>query len=146
MDIKIRKIAYDRPETVDISCHEITESIRQIVMFVKSRQGQITGLWEGRQYEISISDICYVEAVDNRVFIYCTNMIYETRQKLYELEEILCEKYFLRISKSCILNLMKVKFIKPAMNGRFTANLQNGEEIIISRKYVPDLKKKLKGE
>ena len=41
-------------------------------------------------------------------------------------------------------DLMKVKAIKPAFNGRFIAILASGEEIIISRKYVPDLKNKLK--
>ena len=40
---------------------------------------------------------------------------------------------------------MKVRSIKPALNGRFTAILQSDEEIIISRKYVPELKKALKG-
>jgi DNA-binding LytR/AlgR family response regulator len=44
-----------------------------------------------------------------------------------------------------LLNLMKIKAIKPALNGRFMAILQSGEEIIISRKYVPALKETLKG-
>jgi len=65
---------------------------------------------------------------------------------LYELEGILREKYFLRVSKSLVLNLMKVTAIKPALNGRYSAVLESGEEIIISRKYVPELKKALKGE
>ena len=100
---------------------------------------------DGNQYEIPVTDICYVEAVDNRVFLYTGQQVYETRQKLYELEEVLREKYFLRISKSMLLNLMKIKAIKPALNGRFMAILQSGEEIIISRKYVPALKEMLKG-
>ena len=87
-----------------------------------------------------------MEAVDNNVFIYGLSKVYETRQKLYELEGILREKYFLRVSKSLVLNLMKVTAIKPALNGRYSAVLQSGEEIIISRKYVPELKKALKGE
>lgn len=71
---------------------------------------------------------------------------FETRQKLYELEAALKEKRFLRISKSTLVNLMKIKAIKPALNGRFTALLYSGEETVISRKYVPELKKALKGE
>ena len=58
---------------------------------------------------------------------------------------MLDEKKYIRISKSSLLNLMKVKSIKPALNGRFSAILINGEEIIISRKYVPALKNTLKG-
>lgn len=59
---------------------------------------------------------------------------------------MLREKYFLRVSKSLVLNLMKIKSIKPALNGRYSAILQSGEDVIISRKYVMHLKSALKGE
>jgi len=58
---------------------------------------------------------------------------------------LLKEKYFLRVSKSMLLNLMKIQAIKPALNGRLTAVLKSGEEIIISRKYVQELRRALKG-
>lgn len=145
MDIKILKIGKNQPEQLEIRCHEVTDTVRDIITFVKSRQGQLTGIIEGNQYEIPVINIYYIEAVDNKVFIYCFKQIYEARQKLYELEEMLKEKHFLRVSKSLIVNLMKIQAIKPALNGRFIAVLQSGEEIIISRKYVPELKKALKG-
>lgn len=145
MEVKLLKIAKEQPEQMEIRCHEITEEIREIVTFVKTRQGQLTGVQEGKQYEIPVLDVCYIEAVDNKVFLYTQKQVYETRQKLYEFEELLKERYFLRVSKSLLLNLMKVRSIKPALNGRFLAVLQSGEEIIISRKYVPELKKSLKG-
>lgn len=146
MDIKILKIAKSQPEQVVVHCHDITEEVQEIVTFVRSRQGKLTGTIEGKQYEIPVTDIHYIESVDNKVFLYSSQKVYETRQKLYELEEILREKYFLRVSKSLLLNLLKVQWIKPALNGRFTAVLQNGEELLISRKYVPELKKALKGD
>lgn len=145
MEVKLLKIAKEQPEQVEIHCHEVTEEVREIVTFIKNRQGQLTGVQEGKQYEIPVPDICYIEAVDEKVFLYTLKQVYETRQRLYELEDLLKEKYFLRVSKSLLLNLMKVQFIKPALNGRFTAVLKSGEEIIISRKYVPELKRALKG-
>lgn len=146
MEIKVFKVRKEKPEEVEIRCHELTEEVREIVAFVKTRQGQLTGTQEGKQYEIAVTDLVYVEAVDNKVFLYTQKQVYETRQKLYELEELLREKYFLRVSKSLLLNLMKVQSIKPAMNGRMLAVLKGGEEIIITRKYVADLKKALRGE
>ena len=143
---KITRIERDKPEILEIRCHEISDEVREIVAFVKSRQGQLTGTADDRMYEIAVSDIFYIESVDNKTFIYCKNREYETKQKLYELEEILREKHFLRVSKSVLLNLMKVSSIKPALNSRFTAVLFSGEQVIISRKYVPELKKALKGE
>ncbi len=146
MDIKVKKIANQEREFIEIHCHEINDQVKEIVSFVKSRQGQLSGNLDGKQYEIPITDVCYIEAVDNRVFIYCMKQVYETKHKLYELEDILSEKQFLRVSKSILLNLMKVHALKPALNGRFTAILHNQEEVIISRKYVPKLKSTLKGE
>ncbi|MBE5949684.1 MAG: LytTR family transcriptional regulator [Lachnospiraceae bacterium] len=146
MKITVLKIAQSEPEEMEIRCHEVTDQVNEIVAFVKSRNGQLTGVIEGKQYEVPVTDVYYVEAVDNSVFIYGPQKVYETRQKLYELEGILREKYFLRVSKSLVLNLMKVKSIKPALNGRYSAILQSGEEIIISRKYVPELKRALKGD
>ena len=146
MEIKILKIARSEPEQMEIRCHEVNEQIKEIVTFVKSRQGQLTGVIEGKHYEVPITDVYYVESVDDKVFIYGRAKVYETGQKLYELEGILREKYFLRVSKSLILNLMKIKAIKPALNGRYSAILKSEEEVIISRKYVPELKRALKGE
>lgn len=131
---------------VEIRCHEVNDEVMEIVAFVKSRQGQLSGSIEGRQYEIAVGDILYVESVDNRTFLYTAEQSYETRQRVYELEEALKKKRFLRISKAALVNLMKVRSIRPALNGRFLAVLSNGEEIMISRKYVPDLKKTLRGE
>ena len=145
MQVKIRKIAEEQPEEVEIRCHEMTEEVREIVTFIKTRNGQLTGIQEGKQYEIPVTDICYIEAVDERTFLYTSKQVYETRQRLYELEELLKEKYFLRVSKSMLLNLMKIQAIKPALNGRLTAVLKSGEEIIISRKYVQELRRALKG-
>ena len=54
--------------------------------------------------------------------------------------------HFLRVSKSMLLNLMKIRSIQPALNGRLVAVLQSGEEAIISRSYVKALKSALKGE
>lgn len=143
---KITKADLSSPEVVEIHCHRISDEVREIVAFVKSRQGQLTGTADDRQFEIFVSDVFYIESVDNKTFIYTKSNVYETKQKLYELEELLKNKGFLRTSKSTVLNLMKISSIQPALNGRFTAVLYSGEQTIISRKYVPALKKALKGE
>jgi len=145
LELKLLKIAKDQPEQIEIRCHEMSDEIKEIVSFIKTRQGQLTAAKDGCQYEIAVIDICYIEAIENKVFLYTQKQVFETKQRLYELEELLREKYFLRVSKSLLLNLMKIRSIKPALNGRFLAVLQSGEEIIISRKYVSELKNALKG-
>ena len=143
---KVTKIERGEPERVEIHCHAVTDEVREIVAFVKSRHGCLTGTIDDRQFEIPVADVFYIESVDNKVFLYTKDKVYETRQKIYTFESILKEKYFLRVSKSMLLNLMKVESIKPALNGRFSAVLRSGEQVIITRKYVPDLKRALKGD
>lgn len=146
MQTKLTRIEPDQPEFVEIHCHALSDEVREIVAFVKSRQGKLSGTLDERQYEVPITDIYYIESVDNKVFLYTKDKVYETKQKIYEFEALLRKKHFLRVSKSTLLNLMKVSAIKPALNGRFTAVLYSGEQVLITRKYVPDLKRALKGE
>lgn len=145
MKLEIRKIPENEPEMVEIRYHWITDEIQEIVSFVKSRQGQLSATRDGQRFEVPVMNLFYAESVDERVFLYTASDSYEIRMKLYELEDLLKSKSFLRISKSMIVNLMKISSVRPALNGRFSAILKNGEEIIISRKYVPELKRILKG-
>ncbi len=145
MKLETRKIPESEPETVEIRYHWITDEIQEIISFVKSRQGQLSALQDGKRFEVPVVDLFYAESVDDRLFLYTAADSYEIRMKLYELEDLLKNRCFFRVSKSMIVNLMKITSVRPALNGRFSAVLKNGEEIIISRKYVPALKQTLKG-
>ena len=145
MEIKIRKIGSDEQEYIEIGCHKTDERINEIVRFLRSRQGTVDGTKEDIQYQIPLTDIFYIESVDDRTFIYLEKDCYESRRRLCEFEGILSSRSFVRISKSVIVDLMKVVAIRPALNGRFLCRLTNGEEVMISLKYVPDFKEKLKG-
>lgn len=146
MDVEIEQVGRDKNELVLIRCHAVTEEVREIASFVKSRQGSLSGGKEGRQYEIALPDIYYIESVDGKAFLYTKDQVYETSYRIYELEDRLKSGHFLRISKSMLLNLMKIRSIQPALNGRFAAILQSGEEVIITRSYVKGLKAALRGE
>lgn len=63
--------------------------------------------------------------------------------KLYGIEKQYENTEFFRASKSIILNITAIRCVSPAYSGRFEALLFNDEKVIISRQYVPDLKKKL---
>ena len=81
--------------------------------------------------------------MDQKVFAYGKTEVYEVKSKLYELEEELPARDFMRSAKSTILNLNKIKSLTPAFGGRFEALLKNGEKVIISRHYVNVLKERL---
>ena len=144
MQLKVSRIPKEEPEVLEIRCHKISEDVQEIIAFVKSRQGQLSAVTDGQNVEVPLIDIFYAESVDNRLFIYTAKESYEVKLKLYELEDMMRGRSFLRVQKSMLLNLMKVKSIKPALSGRYSAILKNGEEVVISRKYVSDLKETLK--
>ena len=114
-----------------------------MIYAVKAGQEKITALQNGNYFRVAPEEIYYFEAVDNKVFLYLEKEVYETKLKLYELEDIFRGTDFFRASKSCIVNLAKVKSLSSAFNGRFEALMKNGEIVMISRQYVPVLKEKL---
>lgn len=146
LKVTVKKIERDMDEQVIVHCYELNDDIKSIVRFVKSTGTTLAGYIEERASQIALQDIYYVEAVDNKVFAYTEKKTYELKCKLYEFEAAHMDRKFLRCSKSFVINLMKVDHVRPILNGRFAATMFNGEEVIISRQYVPELKKKLLGE
>lgn len=145
LKVAIRKIGADMDEQVIVHCYEVNEEVKSIVRFAKSTGTTLPGYIEERVSRIALQDILYVEAVDNKVFAYNAEKTYELKCKLYEFEAAHEDRKFFRCSKSFVINLMKVDHVRPILNGRFSATMSNGEEVIISRQYVPELKKRLLG-
>ena len=143
MEIEIITIGEDKKEYIKIGCHRVDSNIKEIVRFLELRQGKVEGKEGDSLVSIPVMDIFYIEAVDNKAFIYLQKECYESKLRLYELEEALSGHSFVRISKSVIVNLMKVESIRPALNGRYMCRLMNGEDVIISRKYVAGVKEKI---
>lgn len=141
--ISITEIGKDQEEEVIIKCHEVNDEVLSIVKKLKKNDSIILGSNGNEVFRIPVKDIFYIESVDNKTFIYCQNQVFDTKARLYELEEKLAGTKMFRCSKAMILNLAKVRSVAPTLNGRFEAKLTNGENVIISRQYVPNLKKRL---
>ena len=144
--IKVRVETIDSNETEEIviKCHEINAEVLEIMKKLQvndSRPTSLVGTKDEQIYTIKLKDILYIEATENKTFIYCANDFFESKLKLYEIEELLRGTPFFRCSKSMILHASKINYVSPAFNGRFEARLINDECIIISRQYVPNLKK-----
>lgn len=143
MKISIEKINRDQDEEILIRCHEIDEKILSYVKNIEQQEADLIGYEGDTIHRLKLVEVYYFEAIDNKVFIYCKDKFYESKQKLYELEELCGVKKFFRASKSFIINISKIDYIKPSLSGRFNATLDNGETIVVSRQYVPHLKSKL---
>ena len=144
LKVSIQTVDPSEQEEIVIKCHEINDEVLELMKKLQahdSKPQSIIGTKDEQIYTIKLKDILYVEATENKTFIYCESDYFESKLKLYELEEILKGGSFFRCSKSMILHASKINYVSPAFNGRFEARLINDERIIISRAYVPELKK-----
>ncbi len=146
MKVSLKKIDNGIDEQVVVHCYEVNDEVKSIVRFVKTAGATLTGFAGERVSQIALQDILYAEAVDDKVFAYTAKKTYEIKLRLYEFEADFEDRKFFRCSKSFVINLLKVDHVRPILNGRFMAKMSNGEDVIISRQYVPELKKRLLGE
>ena len=141
MKITIADPLPDEEDEIIIKCRHTDERLIRL-LHEYSSSGRINCRRDGKIFLIPPKEIFYFESVDDKVFAYCEKDVYEVRQKLYELLELLPTD-FIRSSKSAILSVNRIESLAPAFGGRFEALLSNGERVIISRQYVPVLKEKL---
>lgn len=143
MKIIIETPGEDAEDEIIIRCRELDDDLVRFINYLKTGSTHITGHLNGSIKQLSPKDICYFESVDNKVFAYCELEVYEVKEKLYEIEERFEHSDFQRISKSVIVNVSVIDYISPLIGSRLEAKLKNGEKVIISRQYVPELKKKI---
>ena len=122
---------------VDSELAQLLEQIRLYGFALKCKKEEDT-------YLVKPMDVFYVESVDDKTFVYCKDEIYRSELRLYTMEEKLPANLFVRVKKSCILNLGYIDHFKSSLNGKVEACLANGERIEIARHYVNELKARLK--
>lgn len=142
MKITIEAPKPGEEDEIIVRCTDLDERVLKLIQALRA-EDKITGYIDDKIVKLSLKEIYYFEAVDNKVFSYTAKETYEVHKKLYEIEQAFEHTDFLRISKSVIVNVAKIAYVKPIFNGRFEAKLKNDEKVIVSRQYVLDLKKKL---
>ncbi len=137
----LKRAEFSEPE-VTLTYSEETPQIENLIDTLRIFCRSIQAEKDGSSHNITLDEVFYIESVDEKCYIYTKADVYESKHKLYTLEEKFCDTSFIRISKSCILNIAKLKSVKPFINGKFEATMQNDEKIIINRHYVSAFKKK----
>lgn len=137
------KVNIELVDTIDeeiaiIKAHELTKEINEAIELLKNGNSSIPVINNGNIELLPIKKIYYIESIDNKTFIYDKENVYETKQKLYELENL--GNNFLRCSKSMIINIKKIKSVRATINAKMECILLNDEKLEIARSYVKDLK------
>lgn len=134
MNISIME--HEKDLNVIIQCRQIDEQVTRLKQHIELFDNKILAKAENELRFVNACDVLYFESVDNRIYLYTEEHVLETKQRLYELELVLSDKDFIRISKSQIVNINKIRGLKPEINRTILATMCNGERLSISRKYV----------
>ncbi|GIN38089.1 LytTR family DNA-binding domain-containing protein [Heyndrickxia sp. FSL K6-6286] len=143
--MQIKLIIDEKIEETEIQIHAntFTDEIEQIMKFLKSSKTEvIDGYLQQEIYMLKISDIFFVYSEGTKVYFQTDEDEYESKLKLYEVEEIL-EKDFVRVNKSTLVNISKISFMKMEKIGMMQLVMENGTTAHVSRKYLKNLKKRL---
>ena len=89
------------------------------------------------------TEIVRIYAAVGKVFAVTDKKEYVLRMRLYEAEEKLGGKGFVRISNSEIINIKKAKKFDLSTAGTICVSLSNGNVSFVSRRYVSKIKKTL---
>ena len=92
---------------------------------------------------VYVTDIFRIYTGNQKVYIQTLQGEYAIRYRLYELEEALDKKQFLRISNSEIVNVKKIRDIDLSIIGRICIRFSNDTQTYVSRRYIPKIKKSL---
>lgn len=145
MKVTVQQVAEGEDEVI-IQYREMTPEIEQLITFIRKEKSRLLG-WIGKeQVLMNPRDILYIESVDGKSFAYTSGEVYRLEETLSETEALLEKEGFFRCSKSMIINVNRLEHLKSLPCNRIDARMENGEHVVISRKYAPALRKLLRGE
>lgn len=128
---------------IRISCKQLTPEIEKILATLRILNQQMMVLKDDETHIIDVAKIIYIEAMERRTFVYTKDDYYESKLKLYEMEERLVECGFFRVSKSCLVHLKYIKSLKNDIDRKLRLTLESGEQIMVSRQYADEIKRRL---
>ena len=128
-------------EHVDVYYANMRPMIRQLIDIVNSERPTLTGrhadeeLDDGEEIMLDPKEIYYLDHIDRKLFAYTSDGVYRLMNTLTSCEDMLWNYGFVRVSKSNLINIYKIKQLKPDVNMKVYASFDNGERICINRSY-----------
>jgi len=139
--IVIQSPKENEEESIVININNMNDKVTRILDILK-RPDDLTVHLDNKTFKLPIPEILYIESVDFKTFVCAEEIVYQSKLKLYEIEEALSQSVFLRVSRQVILNVSKIRSVASAGGGRIEVMLTNGEKLIVSRQYAPKLKER----
>ena len=130
-----------QPLTVIIEYPEWNGAVEGLVNKIGRMDLSFVGKTEDRSVSVSISDIYYIENVERKLFLYTKDEVYRFDGSMSDIENRIADTALVRISRTCIMNTEYLREIRQIKNSHLEAVMDNEEKLIVSRKYLSDIKK-----
>lgn len=115
-------------DDIDSETAAVLERLRPALKYIE-------GIADGKRLTFPISDIFYFETVDRKTFGYTADTCLEVKETLQSIIDDHKDAGFVRISKSCIANMYKIKRLQGDLNMRTLIYLKNDECLVMNRGY-----------
>lgn len=147
MKIEIKVDEKCREPKILIVTDKITEEINDLVRRMSKETLQVLiGYFDDAAEPLPYEGIVHAYASAGKVYAITEQKKYVVRLRLYELENKLDRKTFIRISQSEIINLKKVQRFDLSFTGTIGISLSDGTTVYASRRYVKKIKQVLECE
>lgn len=144
MQVEIKIDSSCTEPKIIIMTNSVTEEVNDIIKKLsEDKPDIISGIKNEKIEVLEQADLIRIYANAGKVFAVTDNGEYVLRLRLYEAEQRLDARQFVRISNSEIINLKKVKHFDLSFTGTICVRLSNGMVTYVSRRYVSKIKKKL---
>ncbi|MEP6764268.1 MAG: LytTR family DNA-binding domain-containing protein [Gemmatimonadaceae bacterium] len=101
----------------------------------RARRTRIPIKSDGRVTLLPVEEIDWIESDDNHVKIHAGTHTHLVRQTLQSMEQSLSPSEFVRVHRSSMVNVSRIKEIQPWFNGEYVVILRNGTQVKTSRGY-----------
>lgn len=128
---------------VIIKCAQINDKVQKLQKYlsdISNSKKQVIFYQDEKEYYFDVSRVLFFETSKNGIDAHTKDDIFNVRYKLYELEELL-PAYFMRVSKSTILNTHEVYSITKNIASASKVEFYGTHKIVyVSRNYYKTLK------
>ncbi len=141
MQIEVRiDEKYTEPKIIIVT-DKMTDEVHAIVKRLSDEQPQVVaGFQEDTVKLLEPSEIYRIFSASGKVLAETADGEYVLRLRLYEVEQRLDSREFVRISNSDIINLKKVRSFDLSFSGTICITLSNGTVAYVSRRSVAKIK------
>ena len=144
MKIEVKVDEACQETTVVICTNKVTDEIQLLARKLSQDMPQvIAGFREDEAVILTQEEIIRAYAEGGKVLAETPDGDFQLRLRLYELEERLDPKRFVRISNSEIVNLSWIRGFDLSFAGTICVRLKNGKATYVSRRYVAKIKQVL---